>query len=207
MLDRSADARASMPPPVVEERHRLGAPGDERAVAELQDLANDGQLSRGAWMRVDGDWREVGAAEIAGGLTEMALARTLVAEDGSGIIGMLNFVRNAPAGEPTSERDRDPIARPFLALRAALGDCIYLRAMAVRHAARGRGVAARMLDLAEGVAGRERARLGVIVHEANERLIASYQKRGYRSMATEPVLFHVSYPIGSLLVALRREAD
>ena len=206
MLGRSADA--SVPPPVdtfAPLRYRLATKGDERAVAVLQDLANEGQLSQGVWATEGVDWQTVGAAEIAGGSTEMALANTLVAEADGRVIGMLNFVRSVP-GEVGNATEAGPIAAPFVALRSAFEACIYLRAMAVDPASRGMGVAGGMLDLAENVAARERTALGVIVHESNERLIRTYERRGYRHIASMPVLAHVSYPIGSTLIALRREA-
>ena len=167
----------------------------------LQDIANEGQLSNGPWKR--DDWVGIGATQIEHGETEMGLANTVVAERGSDVVGMLNFVHNDPAG--LRETD-DPVAVPFTALRRALGTGIYLRAMAVLPEARGEGIAGRLLDLCEMVALNERSPLGVIVHEANDRLIAHYRTRGYRDIATERVLEHYGYPIGSRLIALLREA-
>ena len=181
---------------------RLGRMGDGRALAELQDIANEGQLSNGLWK--GDDWVGIGSAQIERGTTEMGFANTIVAERGDEVVGMLNFVRNDRAGLRLTD---DPVAMPFIALRRALGTCIYLRAMAVLPEARGEGIAARLLDLCESVAANEGSPLGVIVHEGNERLIAHYRSRGYRDVATERVLEHHGYPIGSELIALLRDSS
>ena len=133
----------------------------------------------------------------------MALANTLVAERDAAVVGILNFVRNEPEALGDVE---EPVAAPFIALRRALGRSIYLRAMAVAEEARGLGIATIMLDLAQTVAEREGLPLGVIVHESNRRLITHYRERGYADVATEAVRAHASYPVGSMLVAMRRDA-
>ena len=178
---------------------RRAEPRDAVAVAELQDLANAGQLSATLW-RVGGrDWREVGAEQITGGTTEMALALTIVAEVSGAIAGMLNFAANE-----TPPLADDPVGRPFAALRRALGPGLYLRAMAVRPEHRGRGIARELLDVAARAARTvEAPTMGVIVHESNARLVAHYAARGFREIAREPVVAHHAYPVGSALIGLR----
>ena len=193
-------ARGNAPPAVV---FRQAAEGDGHAIAELQDAANEGQLSRGAWNVPGRDWRAVGAEQIEAGLTEMALGGTIVALVGGTVAGMLNFAANdhPPAIE-------DPVERPFSALRRALGPCLYLRAMAVRPEHRGLGIASQLLDLAASAARNAGAPgVGVIVHETNDRLLEHYRRRGYVEVAREPVLEHVAYAPGSALVALRLTLD
>ena len=172
---------------------------DARAIATLQDMANEGQM-RAIWSRDGRDWREIGAAEIASNATEMGVASTIVATLGGEVVGFLNFATNNVPPQVD-----DPLGAPFAALRRALGPCLYLRAMAVGPGHRGRGIAARLLDIAEGAAAAlgERA-LGVIVHEDNRALLDHYRRRGFEGIARKRVREHVAYPVGSELVALRK---
>ena len=195
----ASPALPAVPPAPV--TFRIAKEGDGLAIAQLQDLANEKQLSQSTWAGKSAVWDTFGARQIESGATEMALANTLVAERGEVVVGMLNFVHSEGT---VGDDPPDPISEPFIALRQALGRCIYLRAMAVLPEARGTGVATRMLDLAEDVANRERLALGVIVHDTNAELIEHYQRRGYRRVLTAPVREHATYPVGSTLIALRR---
>ena len=178
---------------------RRAVADDAMAIAELQDIANEGQLSHGAWHRADRDWRDVGAEQIAGGRTEMAIAATVVATLAGEVVGMLNFAANDAPPDVSDE-----VGRPFVALRRALGPCLYLRAMAVRADQRGRGIASQLLDVAAGAARHaDASAIGVIVHEKNGTLLDHYKRRGFTEVAREPILRHVAYAPGSMLVALR----
>ena len=178
---------------------RRAEPCDARAIAILQDVANDGQM-RIAWLQEGLDWRDVGAEQILSGQTEMALPNTMVATIGDEIVGFLNYASNDEPPVLT-----DPVGAPFAALRRRLGPCLYLRAMAVDENYRGRGIASRLLDIAEQAAMALGAgSLGVIVQEGNRDLLTHYQRRGFAEVAREPVREHVAYPIGSDLIALRK---
>ena len=172
---------------------------DAHALAMLQDQANAGQLRR-TWGADGGRWDEAGAAELIDGATEMRLANTLVAVLDDSVVGMLNYAWNDAPPRPTG-----PVEAPFVALRRALGPCLYLRAMAVDPDHGSRGIATLLLDIAETAADTLGARaLGVIVHEGNERLIAHYERRGFTEVAREQVRDHVTYSVGSELIALRK---
>ena len=193
----SVEGARPAPGPVV---IRRAEPDDAVAIAELQDAANEGQLSKGVWGCEATDWRAVGARQIRKGRTEMALAATLVASTGDGVVGMLNYAAN----DAPPDLD-DPVSAPFVSLRGALGPCLYLRALAVRPSFGGRGIATRLLDVATIAADRVASGvIGVIVHESNGRLIGHYAGRGFAEVAREPVRSHVAYPPGSMLLALRR---
>ena len=72
---------------------------------------------------------------------------------------------------------------------------------------RGRGVAARLLDVATAAAATAAGgAIGVIVHESNAALIARYGRRGFRRVGSRRVTDHHAYPAGSELVALKLDA-
>ena len=172
---------------------------DAGALAILQNSANAGQMAV-VWGEGGRDWRATGEREIARGGTEMSVANTLVATFGDDVVGFVNFALN---DDPPPSADS--LGAPFAALRSAFGPCLYLRAMAVDEAHGGQGVAKRLLDVSESAAETFGARaLGVIVHESNDRLIAHYERRGFREIARDTVREHVTYPVGSALVALRK---
>ena len=181
---------------------RRAMTGDAEAVAVLQDVANEGHLSTHDWSRPGADWRRIGAAAVASNDTEMGLARTIVAERGGAVVGMLNY-----ADGDVGDASDDDVSRPFLRLRARLVPCLYLRAMAVVPSERGRGVAGRLLGVAIAAARAEARAVGVIVHDANERLIARYERLGFVRVASEAVESHHSYPPGSSLIGLRLSAQ
>ena len=182
---------------------RRAAIEDAETIAVLQDIANDGHLSTRDWAAPDREWHDVGADVIASGMTEMGIGNTIVAERDGVVIAMLNYATDAAADAPV-----DDVSRPFVQLRQRLAPCLYLRAMAVLPAARGTGVAKRLLDVALAAAriGETRA-VGVIVHDGNERLLAHYKQRGFEVVATERVVSHASYPAGSSLYALRLNGE
>ena len=179
--------------------YRPAVRDDALALAEFQDEANEGHLRATTWNRLGEDWREVGAATIAGEVSEMSWRRTIVAYDADTVVGMLNYADNDEITQSP-----DPVAAPFVRLRQSLGSGLYLRAMAVRASHRGKGIAATLLDVAAAAAWENgSAMIGVIVHETNERLAAHYRSRGFVEVERARVLRHHSYPVGSDLVALR----
>ena len=172
---------------------------DAEAIAVLQDIANEGHLAAHDWAEAGRDWRDVGAAIIASNATEMGVAATIVAERDGAVVGMLNYADN----DDTVDAPDDAASRPFLALRARLAPCLYLRAIAVPETERGSGVGGKLLDVALAAARAAGQAVGVIVHEGNAGLIGHYERRGFARVATEPVIAHHSYPEGSLLIGLR----
>ena len=179
---------------------RRAVPDDADAIAVLQDIANKGHLSAHDWRADDRDWRSVGAELVASNRTEMGIANTIVAERNGAVVGMLNYAPDANAVAVENE-----VFRPFIRLRELLHPCLYLRAMAVLPNERRSGIAGRLLDVAmAAAAAMDDKAVGVIVHESNAGLLRHYTKRGFARIGAEPVLRHHAYPVGSMLIALRR---
>ena len=199
----AAGSDAVGPPDAPAIHVRRAVEDDAEAIAVLQDMANEGHLSAYDWSWTGRDWRRVGAELIASDRTEMGVSRTIVAERGGAVVGMLNYALNAATNAPD-----DVMSRPFLRLRERLAPCLYLRALAVLETERGSGVGRRLLDVglvaARAVSG---GTVGVIVHEGNRALIGHYERRGFRRIASEPVFAHHAYPRGSRLLALRLEGQ
>lgn len=120
--------------------------------------------------------------------------KATMAESDGEIVGMLLGARE-PDEAPPIPADLPNFLLPFDELRAEVGlGTWYVSMLGVHVAWRGRGIGARLLDLADAKCAESGARgLSLVVEDANVGARGLYERHGYAVRATRPI---VKFPSG-----------
>ena len=177
-----------------ETRFRPARRDDCARIAELYSISSDG-VADYIWRKLAGpgeDPLEVGARRYAREDTAFSYKNCVVAEKGGEVVGMLVAFPMEPAepdasGEP--EEEVDPVLRPYGELQRP--GSYYVCGMALFPEHRGRGLGARMLEIARQQA-RERGfeELSLIVFEQNAGAKRLYERHGYKEVDRRTVVPH-----------------
>jgi len=185
---------------------RAATAADVEMLIDLMMVSSWGGI-RAAWERVrsaEETWRQRGAAEIADPASEIGYPRFVVAESAGRSAGMvlLNVLGDTTALDPSAE---PPEQAGAVALIKAADHSVFVRELAVAEWARGRGVATRLLALAEDLArSRGAARVTLIVNDGNGPAHALYHARGFEFVSAEPSVGHPAFDDGSMMVLMQK---
>lgn len=171
-----------MPPLIPEDSIRPATPNDAADLARLIDLAGEG-IPSWLWARA----AEPGDSPLAVGTRRAAredggfsYRNAHVAEVGGHIAGML-LGYHLPDPYPDEDLSELPATlHPLIELEACAAGSWYVNALAIDAPYRGRGIAQRLMDLAETLARTSGAgELSLIVSESNTPARTLYEKRGF----------------------------
>ena len=167
---------------------------DAPILAQLDNLASDG-IAGYVWSLL----AEPGEAPLDYGRRRLeredsafSYRNAVVAEADGQVVGMLLGYRQPDPYETGRPADLPNILNPLIALEAMVPGAWYVSSLAVLPDSRGRGVGARLLANADGLAQDSGARTAsLIVAEANGRALGLYRRHGYERTARRPI---VPYP-------------
>jgi GNAT superfamily N-acetyltransferase len=170
---------------------RAARPDDCRRIAELFRISSDG-IADYVWSRLQKEYPglsllEIGERRYARENTAFSYQNCVVAERAGEVVGMLHAFVIEPAAAATLEPD--PVLRPYAELEVP--GSLYVSGLALLPGERGRGVGARLLQVA-----RERARelgcpeVSLICFAANEGARRLYAREGFRVIDRRAVAPH-----------------
>ena len=110
---------------------------------------------------------------------------TVIDEGGGPVAGLQVW----PPGGGAPSHARRAIFGPMVELRALAPDALYVNVVATLPEARGRGLGARLMRVAEDIARADgRPAVSLIVADDNEGARRLYARLGYRTQASRPML-------------------
>jgi ribosomal protein S18 acetylase RimI-like enzyme len=173
---------------------RAARPDDCRQIAELFRISSDG-VADYVWSRLHDDYPglsplEIGERRYARENTAFCYQNCVVAERAGAVIGMLHaFVIEPAEGPPAAADAIDPVLRPYAELEVP--GSLYIAGLALLPGERGRGVGARLLEIA-----RERAQelacpeLSLICFAGNAGARRLYQRHGFTVIDRRDIVPH-----------------
>jgi GNAT superfamily N-acetyltransferase len=173
--------------------------GDARAIAELFRISSDG-VADYIWTTLADEYPglepiEIGERRYQREDATFSYRHCLVVEQAGEIIALVHAFPIPPAGEAaTPSAPPDPVLQPYAELEAP--GSLYISAMAVRPAYRGKGIGRRLLE-----AARQRARalgleqLSLLCFAANTDARRLYEREGFsvtyrREVVPHPLIRH-----------------
>ena len=167
---------------------------DAPVLARLDDLASDG-IAGYVWSLLAEPGEpplDYGRKRLEREDSAFSYRNAVVAEADGQVVGMLIGYRQPDPYETGRPADLPDILTPLIALEAMVPGAWYISSLAVLPDCCGRGVGARLLANADGLARDSGARTAsLIVAEANGRALALYRRHGYECAARRPI---VPYP-------------
>jgi GNAT superfamily N-acetyltransferase len=166
---------------------------DARKIAELFGISSGG-VAEYVWGTLAPEYPgmtpvEIGAQRYAGDEGNFSYKNCTVAESGGEVIGMLHAFPMEPAEGEEPREPVDPILEPYA--RLEVPGSYYVSAMALFPEHRGKGLGARMLEIA-----REEARwsgcreVSLLVFGQNEGAIELYERNGFEVIDRVRVVPH-----------------
>lgn len=166
---------------------------DARAIAALYRVSSDG-VADYIWTGLAQPGEsllDVGERRYARENTDFSYQNVTLALMGDAIVGMMAAYRMGPAEQLGDEFDFDidPVLLPYHRLEQP--NSFYISGMALQPLHRGRGIGARLLDLAAAKARAANLRqVSLIVFEQNTGAKRLYDRCGFRERMREPVVPH-----------------
>jgi ribosomal protein S18 acetylase RimI-like enzyme len=173
---------------------RSARKADARAIAELFRISSDG-VADYIWTTLADDYPglepiEIGERRYQRENEAFSYRHCLVVEQAGEIIALVHAFPIAPAdASAASSEPGDPVLQPYAELEAP--GTLYISAMAVRPAYRGRGIGRRLLE-----AARQRARalglerLSLLCFAANTGALRLYEREGFSVIDRRDVVPH-----------------
>jgi ribosomal protein S18 acetylase RimI-like enzyme len=168
---------------------RPGAVADAVHLAAFMDMASQGLASR-LWLRMTVPGQgpfEIGRARAMREDVGLSYRSATIAEVGGSVAGALVDYPMSSAGPA---KDIPDLLVPLLDLEALAPDTWYVNILAVYPEFRGRGIGARLLQVADerAAASGPRRVLSIIVASTNANARRLYDGHGFRFLAKRPVV-------------------
>lgn len=168
---------------------RRAGPDDAHQLAELVNMAGEG-LPLYLWSRMaepgEDPW-DVGRRRAGREEGSFSYRNAVVVEEEGEVISCLIGYPLPDEPEPIDYDTMPAMFVPLQELENLAPRTWYVNVLATYPTHRGKGHGARLLDIAERLAAEtERARLSVIVSDANAGGRRLYERSGYREVATRP---------------------
>ncbi len=173
---------------------RPARPADAPVLAGLMNAAGEG-LPAWLWSRMaepGEDAMAFGSRRVAGEDSGFSYRNAHVAEINGTVAGMLLGYRLDDPYDPGDLEELPAVIRPLIELEALAPGSWYVNAIATLPEVRGRGIGSRLMGLAERLCLDSGAEdLSLIVARANTGAVRLYERLGFCTVATRPL---VSFP-------------
>jgi ribosomal protein S18 acetylase RimI-like enzyme len=189
---------------------RPALPEEAGELAVLMNMAGEG-IPLYLWERMaeaGEEHMEVGARRVRRDEGGFSYRHAHVAQIGDAMAGMLLSYRLDDPYEVGNLDEYPEVVRPLVELEAMAPGSWYITAVAVSPDFRRRGVGTALMDFAEEQAREEdTGQISLIVADENRGAVELYEKLGYRSRGSRPVVGFPGFDHGGVWSLMIKELD